>query len=383
MVNRKYWIDLIEKAWRRRSVIWLAGVRRSGKTCLCQSLQNVEYFDCELPRTRRLMEDPEGFLNEFKGRRIVLDEVHRLTNPSELLKIGADHYQDTSIIATGSSSLGASIKFKDTLTGRKETIWLTPMTADDMVSFGETRLEERMQRGGLPPFFIGESAGERDYQEWMDAFWSKDIQELFRLERKTSFQKFLELVMIQSGGIFEATSFAQPCEISRTTVSNYLSVLEASYTAHVVRPFNTHKATEIVAAPKVYAFDTGFVCCYRGWDRLRSEDMGILWEHYVLNEIQARLQVRSLLYWRNKQKAEIDFIWLDRKKNPVVIECKRSADQFDAAPLRSFRHQYPDGANFAVCRDVDRSYSRTFGDHKVFFVSLESLIKQLQELIDA
>jgi len=48
-----------------------------------------------------------------------LDEVHRLDNPSELLKIAADHYPDLKIIATGSSTLGASDRFKDTLTGRK------------------------------------------------------------------------------------------------------------------------------------------------------------------------------------------------------------------------------------------------------------------------
>lgn len=38
----------------------MAGVHRAGKTFLCRSLDDVEYFDCELPRTRRLMEDPEG-----------------------------------------------------------------------------------------------------------------------------------------------------------------------------------------------------------------------------------------------------------------------------------------------------------------------------------
>ena len=36
-------------AWKERSVIWLSGVRRAGKTVLCQSLPDVEYFDCELP----------------------------------------------------------------------------------------------------------------------------------------------------------------------------------------------------------------------------------------------------------------------------------------------------------------------------------------------
>ena len=52
MVLRRSWIERIEKAWEKRSVIWLAGVRRVGKTYLCRSLPETEYFDCELPRTR-------------------------------------------------------------------------------------------------------------------------------------------------------------------------------------------------------------------------------------------------------------------------------------------------------------------------------------------
>ncbi|MBI4026942.1 MAG: AAA family ATPase, partial [Verrucomicrobia bacterium] len=105
MVNRQYWINLVEKAWERKPVVWLSGVRRAGKTWLCQSLSEVEYFDCELPRVRMQMEDPEEFLSGLKGKRIVLDEIHRLRNPSELIKIAADHFRTVRVIATGSSSL--------------------------------------------------------------------------------------------------------------------------------------------------------------------------------------------------------------------------------------------------------------------------------------
>ena len=57
------------------------------------------------------MEDPQAFLDGLRGQRIVLDEIHRLGNPSEILKIAADHYEDIKVIATGSSTLGASVRF--------------------------------------------------------------------------------------------------------------------------------------------------------------------------------------------------------------------------------------------------------------------------------
>ena len=52
MVNRPFWQTLVEQQWSRRSVLWLRGVRRAGKTCLAQSLREIEYFDCERPRVR-------------------------------------------------------------------------------------------------------------------------------------------------------------------------------------------------------------------------------------------------------------------------------------------------------------------------------------------
>jgi hypothetical protein len=377
MVSRRFWIGVVEEAWRRRSVVWLSGVRRVGKTFLSLSLKDVEYFDCELPRIRRIFEDPESFLQERRGRRVVLDEIHRLPNPSEILKIAADHYPDVHILATGSSSLGASSKFKDTLTGRKTELWLTPMVLDDLADFGNTDLTHRFLRGGLPPFFLAGELPEHDFQEWMDAFWAKDILELFRLERRHSFLRFMELLFMRSGGIFEATSFARPCEVSRATISNYLSVLQATYVAHVIRPYSTHRPSEIVAAPKVYAFDTGFACYFRGWTSLRSEDFGLLWEHFVLNELQAKLQTWAIHYWRDKNGHEVDFVIPMRAGSLIAIEAKWKADAFTPENLKALLRRYPSTRCYVVASDVGESYTSTSRGLTVRFVNLRELVKEI------
>lgn len=324
------------------------------------------------------MEDPETFLAMRRGNRIILDEVHRLANPSELLKIAADHFPDTPVLATGSSTLEATAKFRDTLTGRRETVWLTPMIAADLADFGRADLRHRLLHGGLPPFFLSDRVPERDIQDWVDSYWAKDIQELFRLERRWSFQRFLELLFAQSGGMFEATRFAAPCEVSRQTVSNYLAALEATFVAHVVRPFSSRRSTEIVSAPKVYGFDTGFVSYFRGWDTLRNEDLGLLWEHFVLNELHGRLQTRSARYWRSKQGAEVDFVFPRRGgRGPIAVECKWSANAFEMASLAAFRRAYPEGENLVVAADVDTPFRRSGDGFEVDFVSLEEAVERL------
>jgi predicted AAA+ superfamily ATPase len=380
MVKRSYWTRRIEAAWQERSLIWLSGVRRVGKTILCQSLEDVEYFDCELPRVRRQMEDPEGFLEGLRGKRVVLDEVHRLQDPSELLKIAADHFPGTKVLATGSSTLGASFKFRDTLAGRKRDIWLPPMVLEDMDDFEDKGWDHRFLRGGLPPFYLADEFPERDFQEWVDAYWAKDVQELFRVDRRESFVRFFELLVQQSGGMFEASRLAAPSGVSRTTLGNYLEVFRETYVFHVLRPYAKYKTREIVSAPKVYCFDTGFVAYYKGWESLREEDRGALWEHFVLNQICAHGWSGSLRYWRDKQKREVDFVLLRRGKPPLAIETKWKAGQAEHHNLLAFHASYPEADLVVVASDIDRSYQRTSKGVPIRYVSLKGLVRSLDRV---
>ena len=234
VIRRQYWIDLIERGWKRRSVVWLHGVRRVGKTTLCKQIDDAMYFDCDILSVRNRLADPETFLAEVAGSRIVLDEIHRAPDPALILKIAADHFPTTHIIATGSSTLAATARFSDSLTGRKADVWLTPMISEDLVAFGG-ELEHRLWHGGLPELYLSEIADvDTDIDEWMSAYWARDVQELFRIQRRVPFVRFVELVMACSGGMFEATTFAAACEVSRSTVANYLEVLQVTGVATVV-----------------------------------------------------------------------------------------------------------------------------------------------------
>jgi predicted AAA+ superfamily ATPase len=251
------------------------------------------------------------------------------------------------------------------------------MIAADLKPFGNVDLPHRFLHGGLPPCFLSPELPEKDFQEWMDAFWAKDIQELFRLERRSSFQRFVELLMAQSGGLFEATRFAAPCEVSRSTIQNYLAVLEATSVAIVVRPFSSRRRHEIVAAPKVYGFDTGFVCAHRGWTALRGEDLGRLWEHFVLNELLARTQSSSVRYWRDKQGHEVDFVWAPRQGPVQALECKWSARDFDPTGLQAFARNYPQARLLVAAADAKPSFIRNYGSRAVEFVGLGEAVAKL------
>jgi hypothetical protein len=180
--------------------------------------------------------------------------------------------------------------------------------------------------------------------------------------------------------MFEATKHARQCGVSRATIVNYLSLAEATHVAHVVRPYSTRLASEIVSAPRVYGFDTGFVCHVRGWQTLRPEDLGKLWEHYALNELHSLVPKRAIHYWRDKHGREVDFVLALPGSAPIALECKWSAGATDLGNLRSFRKRYPKGENWLVAQDVDRSFTRTQEGLSVTFLGLPELARRLGPL---
>ncbi len=128
---------------------------------------------------------------------------------------------------------------------------------------------------------------------------------------------------------------------------------------HILRPLHGNKPKKIIAAPKIYGFDTGFACFHRGWTSLRPQDVGALWGHLVLNELHAVAGRRTISYWRDKSKHEIDFMWAPREGDPVAIECQWSATDFDPGNFRVFRRVHPNGVKVVVSHDVHRPGRRT------------------------
>jgi predicted AAA+ superfamily ATPase len=209
MVERPFWVRRIEKAWNEAPIVWLAGVRRVGKTTLVQSLgeDRVHYINCDLPVAADMVADAELFYRNCDRPIVAFDEIHQLPDPSRTLKIGADVFPHLKIIATGSSTLAASRKFKDTLTGRKRLVHLTPVLWDELSSFNASPIK-RLYHGGLPQALMADAKPVGFYREWMDSFFARDIQRIFAFRDHEKFTKLFEYILRQSGGQVEITKTA-------------------------------------------------------------------------------------------------------------------------------------------------------------------------------
>jgi len=350
MIERPIWVRRLHKAWETRPVIWLSGVRRVGKTTLSRMIPAVRHLNCDLPSVQRSLQDPELFLDGLeKDSVLVFDEVHRLPDPSRLLKIVADEYPGIRVLATGSSTLAATGKFRDALTGRKQEVHLCPVPWEECLdSFGAGDLDRRLLHGGLPEALLASKADPEFYSEWIDSFYARDILELFNIRSREGFLGLLRLLLRRSGGQVDYTSLASLTELTRPTVRAHIDAMAAAHVVRLLRPFHGGGKQEIVSRPRCYAFDTGFVAFGRGWEQIRDDDRGVLWEHLVLDTLSMRFHEDDVLYWQDKSRREVDFV-IRRAEGAVdTVECKINPDRLNPGPIEAFRRIYPEGVNYVV-----------------------------------
>lgn len=375
MINRPFWIARLDQAWRQASIVWLTGVRRAGKTVLAKAVPGAEFINCDLPSSMERLRDPEAFFRSVKKGVVVLDEVHQLPDPSRLLKIAADAFPGLKILATGSSTLAATAKFRDSLTGRKRVVAMTPVLAEELPAFGISDLRDRLFRGGLPQALLSESEEPEFYGEWLDSYYARDVQELFHTGKRQKFLRFTELVLRKSGGMLEITNLAKQVGVTRPTVGSWLEALQITHVAHLLRPYAEGGRREILSQPKVYGFDTGFVRYARGWESLRAEDCGALWEHLVLDTLRA-VPIPKIHFWRDKQQREVDFVLPNGRGGVDALECKWNPDAFEPRNLLAFRENYPAGRNYLLCPNVLHRSVRSFKQLKVILLPMGELRKE-------
>ncbi len=378
MIERALWQQRIRAAWRKVSVVWLTGVRRSGKTTLARAIPDAAYFNCDLPSSAERAADPEAFFASIKARAIVLDEIHQLPDPSRLLKIGADAHPRLRILATGSSTLAATRKFRDSLTGRKRSVHLVPVLLEEAAAFGVERIEDRLLLGGLPEALLAGRVEPDFYQEWLDSYFARDVQELFRVEKRSAFLQLTETLLRQSGGLLEITSLAKSVGLSRPTVMSYLDALQITHVVHVLRPYHAGGRRELLAQPKAYGFDTGFVAHVRGWSDLRPEDCGRLFEHLVLDTLLSLSSLPATHFWRDRSQREIDFVLPRGRGACDAIECKWSPKAYDPRNLAAFRALHPKGANYLVAPYVAEPYPLRRGDLELRVLGIPDLRRELE-----
>ena len=378
MIFRRAVVDEIERYLHTDDVIVLHGARQVGKTSILMYLQDqlaaqgqrTTYLDLEDSRLvavldrgveeflRYLQEEGADLTAAKAGGKlfVLIDEVQYLANPSSFMKLIADHHRYLKLIVSGSSSFEMKSKFRDSLVGRTVDFEIYPLSFRELLAFREvpftpssTFTEKKTLElqalyveyalyGGYPKIVLTPEVDmkERYLQQIIDTYVRKDIRDLAEIRDVTKFNRLLEALASQSGGLLNIAELSNTCALARPSVERYLFLLEQTYIIRLVRPFSRNLRSEISKMPKIYLCDTGLMQML--WlKRLQREVVGSVFETSIYAELLKRYGSQQVGYWRTADGREIDFV-VRQPETTLLIEAKLTFPHGIPAALRAIHN---------------------------------------------
>src|SRR5262249_39687514 len=130
-----------------------------------------------------------------------------------------------------------------------------------------------------------------------------------------AFTRFLQVVGLTHGQQLNYANVARETNVSAATVRSYFQILEDTLLGFTLQPWRKAKKRRLVETAKFYLFDIGVANHLNPETGAISEGsdlFGRAFEHFLLNEVRARLAYhgpdRPLAFWRTSSGFEVDLI---------------------------------------------------------------------------
>lgn len=153
------------------------------------------------------------------------------------------------------------------------------------------------------------------YQGYVSTYLERDLRQVLNVGSLCDFERFLRACAARASQLVNKSELARDVGIAQTTVSQWLSALEASNQITLLEPFFANVGKRLVKSPKLYFNDTGLLCFLLGLhaDSFGSSPLtGPVWENFVLSELCKCLDLThpewTLWFYRDQQNREADFL---------------------------------------------------------------------------
>ena len=348
-------------------ILILLGARRVGKTDLIKNylksipseiylhLNGEDKNNANLLKERTVVNYKRLLANV---NLLVIDEAQNIPDIGMILKLIVDSIDGIKIIATGSSVFDLSNKLGEPLVGRKNTIYLFPLS---QIEFAEKEnyqqttenLEQRLIFGSYPELEqYPDWESKQDYiGEIINSYLLKDILNFEGIKHSNKIYDLLRLIAFQIGHEVSLSELAIQLQISKNTVANYLDLLSKVFVLYKVDGFSRNLRKEIVKSSRWYFYDNGIRNgIINNFNKIENRnDIGGLWENYLTSERIKKQHYKKIrtnnYFWRTYDQQELD--WLEEKADNLAgFEFKWNENRKSKIPT-AFAKTYPE-ATFEV-----------------------------------
>jgi predicted AAA+ superfamily ATPase len=327
-------------------VVTLLGPRQSGKTTLCRmAFADKPYVNLEQPDVREFaLQDPQAFLAQFPDG-AVLDEIQNAPALLSWIQVLTDaDPRKGRFVLTGSHQLQVNAQVTQSLAGRTAVVELLPLSLSELAAAGKASVahaddvNRMMLMGGYPRIHAQDMPAEVMLSDYFATYVERDVRQLINLRHLREFGQCVRLLAGRTGQLMNQTSLGNEVGVSSNTITQWLSILEASFLVFSLAPWSVNIGKRLVKSPKVYFYDVGLACWLLGIktvEQLQHHPLrGALFENLVVLEVMKSLRNQGLrdplYFFRDSNGLEVDLL-LEHAQGVQLLEIK--ASQTVAAPL--------------------------------------------------
>lgn len=320
-------------------VVALTGPRQAGKTTLLRNVfPNYAYLNLEDLATYDFVKTSPMTFTRANSLAIV-DEVQRVPELLSAIQVVVDERNLAGdFILSGSQNLLLSEKISQSLAGRAAYQVLLPLSIDELKnsSLLKANYLEQIFHGFYPALYGDLAISPYDYYDnYIATYVERDLRSLKSVQDLTLFRKFMALIAGRVGQLANYDSIASDLGISTKTVTEWLSVLEASYIIFTLSPYYANINRRLVKSPKIYFYDVGLATHLLGIGSAEILDThylrGGLFENMIIADmVKATTNDPSLRgklsFYRDSNGNEVDLLIETAPGELLPIEIK-SADR--------------------------------------------------------
>ena len=265
MYLRRHMRKLIFERGSTYQTVLVTGARQVGKSTLLENsaAKDIPQFTLDdLTLLTAIKSDMQGFLNTNKPP-IFIDEIQYAPELFRGIKMIIDKRKDEDglYFMTGSQKFELMQGVSETLSGRIAILTLLGLSSREIDGdefdepfiptgdFLEVRkpkgkqdsleLWKRIHRGFFPRLALRPSVDWAGYYaDYLKTYIERDVQKLTQVGDAISFVSFMTVLAARTGQLLNIASVAREVGVSEPTVKKWISVLEASNTIYLLRPFS-------------------------------------------------------------------------------------------------------------------------------------------------
>ncbi|MCX8018714.1 MAG: DUF4143 domain-containing protein, partial [Rhodocyclaceae bacterium] len=182
----------------------------------------------------------------------------------------------------------------------------------------------------FPPLYDRSVPSHVWFADYTATYLERDVRQLIDLRDLAAFQRFLRMCAARTGQLVNLSQLGADCGITHNTAKSWLSVLEASFIVHLLRPWHGNIGKRLVKTPKLYFLDVGLAAWLAGQRSAEAVALGplrgALFETWVVSEavkmLRNRLLPHELYFYRDAHGREIDLLVEMDGQPRLALECK-------------------------------------------------------------